>query len=84
MAHAVGDGWERDRHGAARLDYSRQFSALFHIADAVCPGLAVEEYISFLDALAFRVRAKKFSPAPGASDRGLGRVILSRRTPRRR
>ena len=50
------DDWETDRAGADRLDYSRLFSAVFEMADLWCPGLAVEEYVSFLDALEFRAR----------------------------
>ena len=46
----------QNRAGADRLDYSRLFSAVFEMADLWCPGLAVEEYVSFLDALEFRAR----------------------------
>ena len=44
------DDWETDRAVSDRLDYSRLFSAVFEMADLWCPGLAVEEYVSFLDA----------------------------------
>ena len=56
MVETCVDDWETDRAGAERLDYSRLFSAVFEMADLWCPGLAVEEYVSFLDALEFRAR----------------------------
>ena len=57
---SIAEDWERDRHGATRLDYSRQFAALFELVDTWCPGLAVEEYVSFVDALSIRVRTQQF------------------------
>eukprot|EP00316_Scyphosphaera_apsteinii_P025805 CAMPEP_0119330562 /NCGR_PEP_ID=MMETSP1333-20130426/78504_1 /TAXON_ID=418940 /ORGANISM="Scyphosphaera apsteinii, Strain RCC1455" /LENGTH=134 /DNA_ID=CAMNT_0007339961 /DNA_START=145 /DNA_END=549 /DNA_ORIENTATION=- len=52
----VDEDWDEDRGEADRLDEARHFVSIFEIADQWCPGLSVEEYVSFLDALGDRVR----------------------------
>uniref|UniRef100_A0A7S4C547 Uncharacterized protein n=1 Tax=Chrysotila carterae TaxID=13221 RepID=A0A7S4C547_CHRCT len=49
--------WDDDRKEADSLDESRLADSIFEIADHWCPGLDVEEYVSFLDALGDRVRS---------------------------
>ena len=53
----VEEDWENDRQGAERLDYARIYSAVFELVDLWTPGLSVEEYVSFVEALGHAVRA---------------------------
>ena len=55
MEAALVEDWARDRAGAARLDYSRLFSAVFELADHWSAGIGAEQYAALLDALALAV-----------------------------
>jgi len=55
VREAVDEDWNADSEGQDALTPRRLFNALFELTDLWCPGLAVEEYVSFLDGLADRV-----------------------------
>lgn len=52
---ALAAEWTRDSAGAAKLDYSRLFSAIFELADHWSTGIDGEQYAALLDALALAV-----------------------------
>ena len=51
----VADDWGDDCGGEERMSSEQIYASIFECADLWCPGLAVEEYVSFIDALAERV-----------------------------
>jgi hypothetical protein len=80
---AISAEWCDDARGAEQLDEPRQVAAVFEIVDQWCPGLSVESYVSFLDALAVRALAQMDPPptGPGGFDRA--HPARARRRPHR-
>jgi hypothetical protein len=62
VRETIDEDWESDSAGHLVLTPLRLSDALFEMTDLWCPGLDVEEYVSFLDALADRI-------APGLAAR---------------
>jgi hypothetical protein len=55
-AAAAAAEWQADSQGEDRIDESRLNAALFQLVDLWCQTTQVEEYLSFLQALSFKLR----------------------------
>ena len=55
-AAAAAAEWQADAQGQDRIDESRLNAALFQLVDLWCQTTQVEEYLSFLEALRFKLR----------------------------
>jgi hypothetical protein len=62
-AEAAAAEWQADAHGQDRIDDSRLNAALFQLVDLWCQTTQVEEYLSFLEALRFKLRFADVAPS---------------------
>merc|ERR1711988_478876 len=51
----VEEDWEADSQGATKLDYPRVFASVFEMADLWCRTVEAEEYLSFIEALHWKM-----------------------------
>ena len=61
-AAAAAAEWQSDVQGQDRIDDSRLNAALFQLVDLWCQTMQVEEYLSFLEALRFKLRFADIAP----------------------